>query len=240
MGLFRISRELQFRVCNHPEPYACPRGKGRTLLKREGSWEGYRKQRTHDVLLAEWVSEVAQSCLTLCDPMDCEPTRFLCPWDFPGKSTGVGCHSLLQRISPTEGSNPGLPHCRQTLYSLSQRGGIDWVLPGKEEDSSFCCALRSGRARASQFPSPDFIWGFCSLIFYTILVPFKPQEPWLQGTISRWHLGSLAPIHKSGWQRLKQLLVWVLPEDCGILQNRRSRSETIAHWPPSLPWRQFW
>ena len=41
-------------------------------------------------------SEVAQSCLTLCDPMDWKPTRLLCPWDIPGKSTGVGCHCLLR------------------------------------------------------------------------------------------------------------------------------------------------
>ena len=42
-------------------------------------------------------SEVAQSCPTLSDPMDCmQPTRLLHPWDFPGKSTGVGCHCLLQ------------------------------------------------------------------------------------------------------------------------------------------------
>ena len=41
-------------------------------------------------------SEVAQSCLTLCDPMD---TRLLRPWDFLGKSTGVGCHFLLQGAS---------------------------------------------------------------------------------------------------------------------------------------------
>ena len=34
------------------------------------------------------------------------------PWDFPGKSTGVGCHFLLQGIFPTQGLNPGLPHCR--------------------------------------------------------------------------------------------------------------------------------
>ena len=34
------------------------------------------------------------------------PARLLCPWDFPGKDTGVGCHSLLQRIFPTQGSNP--------------------------------------------------------------------------------------------------------------------------------------
>ena len=36
--------------------------------------------------------------------------------DFPGKDIGVGCHFLLQEIFPTQGSNPGLPHCRQMLY----------------------------------------------------------------------------------------------------------------------------
>ena len=46
----------------------------------------------------------------------------LCPWDFPGKSTGVGCHFLLQRIFSTQGLNLGLPHCRQTLYCLSYQG----------------------------------------------------------------------------------------------------------------------
>ena len=46
---------------------------------------------------------------------------FLCPWDFPGKHTGVGCHFLLQEIFPTQGLNSGLPHCRQTLYHLSHR-----------------------------------------------------------------------------------------------------------------------
>ena len=46
----------------------------------------------------------------------------LCPWDFPGKSTGVGCHFLLQGIFPTQGSNPGLPDCSQMLYRLSHQG----------------------------------------------------------------------------------------------------------------------
>ena len=44
------------------------------------------------------------------------------PRDFPGKSTGVICHFLLQGIFPTQGSNPGLRHCRQTLYCLSHQG----------------------------------------------------------------------------------------------------------------------
>ena len=59
-------------------------------------------------------SEVAQSCPTLCDPM--KPTKLLRPWDFPGKSTGVGCHFLLQGLFLTQGSNPGFPHCGQMLY----------------------------------------------------------------------------------------------------------------------------
>ena len=46
-------------------------------------------------------------------------TRLLHPRDFPGKSTGVCCHFLLQGILPTQGSNPGLLPCRQTLYRLS-------------------------------------------------------------------------------------------------------------------------
>ena len=49
-----------------------------------------------------------QSCLTLCDPMDCTapatPPRLLCPWDSPGKNTGVGCHALLQGIFLSQAS----------------------------------------------------------------------------------------------------------------------------------------
>ena len=42
------------------------------------------------------------------DLKGCSPARFLCPWDSPGKNTGVGCHALLQGIFPTQGWNPFL------------------------------------------------------------------------------------------------------------------------------------
>ena len=58
---------------------------------------------------------VLQLCLTLCDP------RLLCPWDFPGKNTAVSCHSLLQGIFLTWGSNPGLLYCTRILYQLSHK-----------------------------------------------------------------------------------------------------------------------
>ena len=67
------------------------------------------------------LTEVAQSCQTL-QPHGLQPTSLLCPWDFPGKSTGVVCQFLLQGIFPTQGSNLGLPRCRQMLYHLSYQG----------------------------------------------------------------------------------------------------------------------
>ena len=51
---------------------------------------------------------VAQLCPTLCDPRDCSPPGSSVRGDSPVKNTGVGCHSLLQVIFPTQGSNPGL------------------------------------------------------------------------------------------------------------------------------------
>ena len=65
-------------------------------------------------------SEVAQSSNSL-RPHGLWPTRLLHPWDCPGKNTGVGCHFLLQGSFLTQGSNPGPPHCRQTLSCLSPR-----------------------------------------------------------------------------------------------------------------------
>ena len=44
------------------------------------------------------------------------------PWNSPGQNTRVGCLSLLQRTFPTEGSNPGLLHCRRILYQLIHQG----------------------------------------------------------------------------------------------------------------------
>ena len=46
-------------------------------------------------------------------------TRLLCPWDFPGKNTGVGCHAFLQGMFPTQESNPCLLHWRHFFFILN-------------------------------------------------------------------------------------------------------------------------
>ena len=50
------------------------------------------------------------------------------PWNSPGQNTGMGSLSFLQGIFPNQGSNPGLPHCRQILYSLSHQGSPMWSI----------------------------------------------------------------------------------------------------------------
>ena len=73
------------------------------------------------VLLSPCLAEVkvkvlvTHSCPILCNPM-------VCPGNSPGKNTGEGCHSLLQGIFLTQGSNLDLLHCRQILYHLGCLG----------------------------------------------------------------------------------------------------------------------
>ena len=54
-----------------------------------------------------------------CNPVDCSP-----PWDSPDKNTGVGCHSLLQRIFPTRGSNPCLLRWQADSLPLSRQRSL--------------------------------------------------------------------------------------------------------------------
>ena len=67
-----------------------------------------------------------QSYLTLHSSMDLKLTRLLCPWDSPGKKTGVGCHALLQGIFLTQGSNLHLLHLLRW-----QAGSLPQAPPGK-------------------------------------------------------------------------------------------------------------
>ena len=95
-------------------------------------------------LTREGTSCVSEHCLVshCLGPGGLQPPRLLCPRNSPGKSTGVGCHFLLQGIFPTQGLNSGLLHWRQILYHLSHQGS-----PGKgymlQIADSLCCTAGS-------------------------------------------------------------------------------------------------
>ena len=109
---------------------------------------------------------VTQSCPTLCDPMDCSPPGSSVHGDSPGKNTGVGCHALFQGIFPTQGSNPGLLHCRWILYCLSHQGSFpvkfrllksSWFSLDKWGDSSWLLIRTCGLFTASCPAPPCYI-----------------------------------------------------------------------------------
>ena len=88
---------------------------------RKTVWRFLKKTRNKTTIKWKWMKSL--SCVRLfVTPWAVACTRLLRPWDFLGKSTGVGCYFLLQGIFPTQGSNPGLLDYRQTLYHLSHQG----------------------------------------------------------------------------------------------------------------------
>ena len=107
------------------------------------------------------------------------PRGLYSPCNSPGQNTGVGSLSFLQGIFPTQGSNPGLPHCRQILYQLSHRGipniVVCWltffgVILFKLLISFLCLA-----AFVSQLPHL-LNWECCSLSFQDLLYSLKMER----------------------------------------------------------------
>ena len=78
--------------------------------------------RLHFKLKPNVLCLVTQLCPTHCNPMDCSLPGSSVHGDSPGKKTRVGIRALLQGIAPSQGSNPGLLHCRRILYQLSHQG----------------------------------------------------------------------------------------------------------------------
>ena len=82
--------------------------------------------------------------------MDWETNRLLCPWDSPGKITGVGCHFLLQGIFLTQELNPYLLHCMQILYQLNDKGSPGMWTASNASNANrplLGCALKSADNR---------------------------------------------------------------------------------------------
>ena len=111
-------------------------------------------------LSPEQVSGSHSLCPTL------RPHGLYSPWNSPGQNTGLGNPSLLHWIFPTQGSNPGLPHCRWILYQLSHQGNplatlknlfqrespfFEWDLLA--EINFICMAHMYGRWQTSSCPA---------------------------------------------------------------------------------------
>ena len=119
-------------------------------------------------------------------PHQLQRHRLLCPWNSPGKNTGVGCHSLLQGIVQTQGWNPSLLHCRQILYHLTHEGS-----PSRQETRDFWRMRKIGSIIAS-------LWRWSQGMLAVSRSWDKPLANNEQGNVN------LSPMTMWNW-------IWILP-----------------------------
>ena len=135
-----------------------------------------------------YVYLVAQFCLTVCDLMDYSLPGSSFHGDSPGKNTGVGLHTLLQGIFPTQRLNPDLPHCSQIPDHLSHQGSpriLEWV------NYSFF--------RGSSWPR-NWNWVLCiaGIIFYQLSYQGINKCQWIKVPFV---LNSASIQKRSSWPR---------------------------------------
>ena len=154
---------------------------------------------------------VVPSCL--------RPHGLYSPWNSPGQNTRVGSLSFLQGIFPTQGTNPGLPHCRQVLYQLSHKGSpriLEWV--------TYAFSRRSSQLQEI-FPTQESNQGLlhCRWILYQLSYEGSPATR--EATAMR----SLCTTTKSSPPSLK------LEKACTQQQSRVQLSATpwtVGHQAP--------
>ena len=157
-----------------------------------------------------------------------QPHGLYSPWTSPGHSTGMCNHYLLQGIFPTQGSNPGLPHCRQNLYQLNQQGSsnaskvtfkivqamfqqyVNWTLPDVPT------GFRKGRGTRDQIPNIRWIIEESSrkTSISALLTMPKPLTVWITINCGKF------------WKRWEYLTTWPASWET-YMQVRKQQLELV-------------
>ena len=200
-----------------------------------------------------WQVKVAQSSLTLCDPMGYSPRNS------PGQNTGVGSLFLLQGIFPPQGLNPGLLHCRQILYQLSHKVQFssvqfsrlvvsDFLWPPESQHARLPCLSPTPGVHSDSRPS---LSQWCHPAISSSVVPFSscPQslpasESFLMNqlfagggqSIGVSALTSFLPKNTQGWSPL-QWTGWISLQSKGlsrVFSNTTVQKHQFFRVQPSL------
>ena len=99
------------------------------------------------------ISSESESRSVMSDSL--QPHGLYSPWNSPGQNTGVG--SLFLLLLPTQGLNPGLPHCRQILYQMNHQGSariLEWVaMPASKGSSQTRDQTQASALHVNSLPS---------------------------------------------------------------------------------------
>ena len=94
-----------------------------------------------------------------------DPVRVLCPWDFPSKNNGIGCHFLLQRVFLAQGWNSHLLHCRQILYCWAS-GESSYILYPMFMYTTLISMLKIKKGgKRVWILQPDYLGLFLNMVF---------------------------------------------------------------------------
>ena len=200
-------------------------------LKTLQLWEWTKTERNQTKIrcLASYQTDISKSLS--CVRHGRWPARLLHPWDSPGKNTGVCCHSLLQGIFPTQGSNPGLPHCRQTLYHLNQQGSPCWKRLSKSPCACFGLNhVPPDRCAGDPTPHSENVTSFRDKVFTEVGEWVHTKS--LQSCLTLCDLTDSSPPGSSIHGILQaRLLEWVaMPSSRGSSQSRDPTSVSYVSW----------
>ena len=119
-------------------------------------WDKTVKLSGSDIKYLQFRSE-SESCSVVSASLWPHGLYIYSSWNSPGQNTGVGSLSLLQGIFPTQGLNPGLPHCRWILYQLSHKASNLGSIPGSErcpgEGNGYSLGIVAWRISWTEEPS---------------------------------------------------------------------------------------
>ena len=128
-----------------------------------------------------------------------QPTRLLCPWDSPGKNTGVGCHFPLQGILLTQGEKPHLLHWQADSLLLSHQGSPYYIFTeGEEGYRENCLTGFNGLVNnlLPPFPTATSQTGFLTLLVVIQVVIDVSYKKKMLPNLCYW--AAVTKYHKQG------------------------------------------
>ena len=161
------------------------------------------------------------------------PTRCLCPWDSPGKSTGVGCHSFLQEIFWTQGLNPGLPPCSRGFTICATRMLLGSPFQHLSEDAEERFPFLRVHVIPGSVVDGGGVWRRNSSKWLSPTDSGHPGSGWAGGVQSSEYLGGGLGAHQGvGWALNVAGRQWVYRAD------NPEKGATHAVWRLPVPWAQ--
>ena len=164
-------------------------------------------------------------------------TRLLCPWDSPGKNTGVGCHFLLQWTQVKSESEVAQSCARLlvTPWTAAYQAPLSWDFPGKCTGVGCHCLLQHHSSKATVLRCSVFFMVQLSHPYMTTGKTTALTKGTFFSKVMSLFFNMLSMLVKDFLPRIKHLLIsWLQPPSAVILEPKKIKSVTVSIVSPSI------